>query len=69
MPKRDLRSLLATVVAATITSAWTLSFIIDIVNPAYDPPASLTPLMLGVAGFCFGGEFVLSRRNKGGNGE
>ena len=51
---------LAKFLAYIITLAWAVSFTIDIVNPAYDPPASIHPLMLLVAGGAFGEGIIRS---------
>lgn len=48
--------------AIVITSAWAISFIVDIVNKAYDPPASIHALMLIVAGAVFGDGLIRSNR-------
>ena len=62
MAKDDTRSKLATVVACLITIAWTTSFSLDLFMEGYDPPASVTPLMLATAGYLFGGEVVAKVR-------
>lgn len=51
-------SKLATGVAIVITAAWSASFVADMLVVRYDPPALITPLMLSVAGWLFGGETV-----------
>jgi hypothetical protein len=48
------RDTLALVVASVITVAWVGSLITDAALPSYDPPASIHPLMLLVAGYLFG---------------
>jgi hypothetical protein len=52
--------------AGVITVLWSGSIILDAVNPNYDPPASLHPLMLIVACAVFGEAAFRARRN--GNG-
>lgn len=44
---------LVTAIAIVIVVAWAVSFILDAVNPNYDPPESLHALMLLVAGAAF----------------
>lgn len=46
--------------AAIITLAWIVSFIVDIQVETYDPPAYIGPLMLIVAGSVFGEGLVRS---------
>lgn len=41
-----------------ITGAWGVSFVMDIVRPAYDPPGVLHALMLTVAGAAFGSTLI-----------
>lgn len=53
---------LSTAIAIVITAAWAISFIVDILQPAYDPPPSLHALMLIVAGAAFGNA-VIGRKN------
>lgn len=42
-------------IAVVITAAWAVSFLVTIINPHYDPPASVHVLMTVVAGAAFGG--------------
>jgi hypothetical protein len=49
---------LSSVVACIITAAWSASFLADIALADYEPHASITPLMLAVAGYLFGGEIM-----------
>ena len=66
---------LAKILAYTITLAWAISFAIDTVNPKYDPPAYIGPLMLLVAGGAFGEGIIRSvvkqaiNTNGNGNGK
>lgn len=64
---------LATWVAGIITACWTASFVADMLIVKYEPPALVTPLMLSVAGWLFGGEtvkkFTRARNGKVSNGE
>ena len=53
--------------AIVITVAWAISFLVDIVVKAYDPPPSVHALMMIVAGSVFG-EGLLRSRNGNGNG-
>lgn len=46
--------------AGVITIAWAISFIVDIRVKDYEPPASLHPLMMIVAGAVFGEGLVRS---------
>lgn len=43
------------IVAVVITVAWTMSFLRDMFDAAYDMPPAVTPLMTIVAGWCFVG--------------
>jgi hypothetical protein len=54
-------------VAAVITAAWAVSFVVDIVNPMYDPPPTVGSLMLIVAGAIFGSDVVKQVRGGGRN--
>lgn len=45
-----------------ITIAWATSFIVSIANPKYQPPSSLQPLMMLVAGAAFANS-VLGKRD------
>jgi hypothetical protein len=51
--------------ACVITVAWSVGFILDILFKTYDPPASLTPLMLAVAAWCFGSGIVQRKPHNG----
>lgn len=64
-PKSDNR--VATVLAGVITTAWAVSFIVDIIVKPYDPPASIHALMMMVAGAVFG-EGLLNVRGNGNGG-
>ena len=55
---------LAAAIAIVITTAWAVSFILGALNPSYNPPPSIHPLMLIVAGAAFG-TAVLPKRSKG----
>lgn len=46
--------------AVVITIAWAVSFTADILVVTYDPPASIHPLMMIVAGAVFGEGLVRS---------
>lgn len=54
---------LAAFIAIVITIAWAVSFILGAFNPDYNPPPSIHPLMLIVAGAAFG-TAVLPKRAK-----
>lgn len=43
--------------AYIIVIVWIASTIMDAVVSSYDPPALITPLMMGVAGWAFGSHF------------
>lgn len=45
-----------------IMAVWLVSFLVDIVDKTYDPPASVHALMLAVAGAAYGA--TLRRNNK-----
>lgn len=51
----------STGLAIVITGAWAVSFIVDIVNKNYDPPASVHGLMMMVAGAVFGEGLIRTR--------
>lgn len=51
---------IAKLLAYVITFAWIVSFVIDIFNEAYDPPASLQGLIMLVAGGVFGEGIIRS---------
>jgi len=59
---------IANLIAGTITVVWAVSFVIDAVNPMYDPPASIGTLMMAVAGALFGGTAIAAIRNGRKNG-
>lgn len=50
--------------AAVITTAWAVSFIVDILDKSYEPPASVHALMLLVAGAVFGEGLLRSNKPK-----
>lgn len=62
MPHRDPKVRLW--VAGVITVAWAVSFVVDILNPLYDPPSIVGTLMLIVAGAIFGTDVVGSVRGR-----
>lgn len=55
-------------IAVVITAAWAISFIVDAVNPKYDPPPGVHALMLIVAGAAFTGNIIRPNGKNGGNG-
>lgn len=57
------RERLALVVASVITAVWAVSFLIDMFTP-YQQNPTITPLMLGVAGWLFGTD-VMKRKTNG----
>lgn len=55
-------------VAYAITAVWSLSFLYDLFGPPeYEPNVALTPLMLTVATFAFGGGLLGKHKNGAGN--
>lgn len=58
---------LTAVIAIVITAAWAVSFLVDIVNPRYEVPAGIHPLMLIVAGAAFGGAVFGKDKKQGGD--
>lgn len=56
---------LAAAIAIVITTAWAVSFILGALNPAYNPPPSIHPLMLIVAGAAFGTAVRIPKKAKG----
>jgi drug/metabolite transporter (DMT)-like permease len=60
---------LAAFIAIVITIAWATSFIIGAFNPDYNPPPSIHPLMLIVAGAAFGTAVLPKRRRDQGDDE
>lgn len=65
-PNLSSNNKVATGLAIVITVVWAISFIVDVIVTAYDPPASVHALMMMVAGAVFG-EGLLKTR-KGSNG-
>lgn len=55
---------LAVRMAYVILAAWTVSFVVDIVNPNYEPPPSVHALMVIVAGSLFGESVFRARRDE-----
>ena len=49
----DGRKRLALIFAVIIISAWTVSFLVAIVVPTYNPPRELTPLVFVIAGWLY----------------
>jgi hypothetical protein len=56
-------------VAYVITTAWAVSFLIDIIVPRYDPPPSVHALMMIVAGATFGEGLLRTRKKENGTEE
>jgi hypothetical protein len=56
--RRSFLSVIPTIVACVISALWAVSFLMDMVNPKYDPHPSITPVMLSAAGFLFSREFL-----------
>jgi hypothetical protein len=54
----------ATYIALAITVVWVLSVALDAVWPPYDPPATVHALMMAVAGWAFGQQYIGNRRIK-----
>jgi len=54
-------------IAILITVVWAVSFVADAVNKTYEPPPSVHPLMLMVAGAAFGSEMLRTRNGKNGS--
>lgn len=54
---------LSAAIAIVITVAWAVSFIVGIVNPRYNPPATIGPLMMVVAGAMFGNAVIGKKRD------
>lgn len=50
-------------VAVVITAAWAVSFVVDVFNEGYEPPASVHALMLLVAGALFGDRVLRARKD------
>lgn len=50
--------------AAVITSAWAVSFIVDIIDKAYEPHPSVHALMMLVAGAVFGEGLIKTRNGR-----
>ena len=64
----DPHSRLTMTVAYAITAVWSLSFLYDLFGPhEYEPNVALTPLMLTVATFTFGGGLLGKHKNGAGN--
>lgn len=60
---------LAAAIAIVITTAWAVSFILGALNPDYNPPASIHPLMLIVAGGAFGTAVFTKKKEDDENGK
>ena len=41
------------VAVVVVLGAWSTTLIVDMVNPAYDPPRGIEPLMMALAAFLF----------------
>ena len=61
-PGRSTNERIALWLTVVITTAWAISFIVDITRTEYDPPASVHALMLIVAGAVFGDGLVRANR-------
>lgn len=53
MAERNGRNRLALIFACVIIGAWTVSFLIAIIHPDYNPPRELTPLVFVIAGWLY----------------
>jgi hypothetical protein len=60
-PARSINDNLAMGLAIVITTAWAISFMVDILVKTYDPPPSVHILMVGVAGSVFGEGLIRKR--------
>jgi hypothetical protein len=52
------------VIAVTVTAAWLISFLMDIVVKSYEPPVSVHALMMMVAGAAFAEGVVKKNGNE-----
>jgi hypothetical protein len=50
---RTARETIELVIACVVTLVWVISFTVDVFVRDYDPPASVMPVMLIVAGWLF----------------
>lgn len=41
------------VAVVVVLGAWATTLVVDMVNPAYDPPTGIEPLMMALAAFLF----------------
>ena len=53
----------ATVITSVVVGAWALTYVVGIFSPSFEPPASLDPLMLLIAGAYFTNRAVSSQKN------
>ena len=51
------------VAVVVVLGAWATTLIVDMVNPAYDPPTGVEPLMMALAAFLFASQPKDSKRN------
>lgn len=65
MPARTDNDRIAFGIAVVITSAWTISFLVDIVVKDYDPSPTVHGLMMLVAGAVFGEGLFRRRGDQG----
>ena len=62
------RERLAPIVASVITAIWAISFLSDVFTH-YKQNPTITPLMLGVAGWLFGADMMKRRDGDAGKAE
>lgn len=51
--EETIRRRVTVALAVIISVAWSLAFLRDMLDPNYDIPPEITPLMMLVAGWCF----------------
>lgn len=52
------------VAVVVVLGAWSTTLIVDMVNPDYDPPTGIEPLMMALAAFLFAAQPKDSKRRK-----
>lgn len=51
------------VAVVVVLGAWATTLVVDMVNPAYDPPTGIEPLMMALAAFLFAAQPRDSKRD------
>lgn len=51
-------------IAIVVTALWTISFVVNIISPAYDPPPAIHAAFMLIAGGIFGYQIIRGHDNK-----